>query len=446
MSKAPNRCPNCDSVVTKEQTVCVMCGTAVSPPSSPAVPSPPSIAQLQEETSTVETAPDEDVEPPRLSRAQPSGVMKTVLRERSAPWLLVVTGLFIFALLIVGFLIVRYQEPVAVAQVVQTGTAVAPAVTMTPTETAVFTETPAPTQTPTITPTAAPTETARPPRIHVVASGDTLIGLSFVYRVSPESIAETNGFALDTQVQVNQNLLIPWPTATPPLEVMSFEVNGTTVVLDPRGCEQIEVQSGESLVAIASRYGINFEWLAEINRITSPDLMQPGDVVCIPKVLYDSEGVLPPTPGPSPTPTATSLPAGPQLLFPANGAHFDLADEPIVLQWLAVQNLNADEQYMVELVDENDIDGAILRAFTTNTTFQLPTHWRPIVDEMHQFRWQVSIVKVTDVRSDGVPIYTLGGKSSAPSIFTWQGIVPSPTPSPTNTAVPTSTPTPQPDS
>ncbi|MEM7330488.1 MAG: LysM peptidoglycan-binding domain-containing protein [Chloroflexota bacterium] len=449
------RCPYCDAVVPSDQSICLMCGMAVShpkptPPQLEAIPEPES-SPPEGDAPTVD-APEVDssqtvpvVEPtpapvlvPSTDSINDDQVIASILRERPANVVQWITALFFVLLAGIGFLILRYQEPIVVAQVVETVTPAQPTATMTATQTAVFTETPAPTLTPTITLTPAPTETPRPPRIHVIASGETLIGISLLFDVSPDSIAELNGFEVDSQVQVNQNIFVPWPTATPPFEVLALEVNGATVVLDPRGCEQIEVQSGDSLVGIASRYGINFDWLAQVNRINNPELLQPGDVVCIPEVLYDADGVIPPTPGPSPTPTATSLPPGPQLLFPANSASFT-GEVPPALQWLAVQNLNEDEQYMVEVRNESSVEGIILRAFTKNTGFQLPANWRPTEESAFEFSWRVAIVTVTNYRSDGLPIYTVGGQFSNSSTFTWQGAVPTSTPIPTNTAVPTAT-------
>lgn len=443
--EANRRCATCDAVISAEQTVCVMCGTAV-PPLPPATPTPDT-TNTQEDATPSPPADNQqqsqvaEPEPSVLTRVVKEEVVRSVLKERPAPIFRVITAVFILFLLILGGLILRFQAPVAVAQIFQTGTPLPPTQTFVATETAVFTETPFPTLTPTITPTPAPTDTPRPPRIHVVASGETLIGLSFTYRISPESIAEANGFDLDAPVQVNQNLNIPWPTATPPLEVLTLTVNGAAVYIDPRGCEQVVVQGGDSLVGIASRFGLNFEWLAEVNRISDPELLQPGDVVCIPQVLYDGEGVFPPTPGPSPTPTATSLPAGPNLLFPADHATFaDAQADAITLQWLAVQNLREDEQYMVELINSEMLEAEIWRAFTRNTYFKLPSHWRPTSEELQQYRWRVSIVRVTDYRSDGLPIYTVGGRSSNWAHFDWMGAVPTPTPLPT--ATPTTPPTP----
>lgn len=426
------RCSNCDSVITNEQVICVMCGASVSAP--PQFDNPESIETSAQQQVSLELPLNKDENYPEQ--------ISSLLIQKRSPAFKISTAVFLIVVLLIGTLILRFQGPVSLAQFMPTVTIeqILPTFTPTSTGTAVPTETAIPSLTPTITNTPAPTDTPRPPRIHVVASGETLIGLSFIYRISPESIAEANEFPTDTQVQVNQNLIIPWPTATPPLEIMTFEVNGATVLLDPRGCEQVEVQSGDSLVAIAARYSINFEWLADINRIQDPQLLQPGDIVCIPDVLYDTEGVLAPTPGPSPTPTVTSLPAGPQLLFPVDGTTFEVPEEPILLQWAAVKNLAENEQYMVELRNLDSLDSRIFRAFTRDNGFRVPTAWRPQVANQFTFEWRVAIVKVEGFRSDGFPIYSEGGGFSQPSQFEWKGRVPTPTPVPTSTLPPTATP------
>lgn len=398
------RCEKCDAVVPEGQSVCVMCGTAVS------------VAKPRNDSGQTSA---EAFHVPQLVRIGPTESQS----HRTRRWLTphaVMTAFFLLVVFVCGALVMRYQEPVAIVRQVSTPTPIPPTPSATATETAVSTETSTPTLTPTITPTPAPTETPRPPRIHIVTSGETLIGLSFQYRVSPDSIAELNGFSPDAQVQVNQNLLVPWPTPTPPLEIIALNVNDSTVVLDPRDCERVEVQSGDSLVAIAARYGINFEWLAQVNRLTDPELLQPGDVVCIPDVLYDSEGVLPPTPGPSPTPTSTAPPAGPTLLYPPDAAVVTDAESAVLLQWVAVQNLADNELYMVEVVDTVDLEGTIYRAFTANTALRIPQSWRPDASQPATLRWRVAIVQVTGYRSDSVPIYTLIGQFSNPRTFVWQ--------------------------
>ena len=126
------------------------------------------------------------------------------------------------------------------------------------------------------------------------------------------------------------------------------------------------------------------------------------------------------------------------LLFPADNATYE-GDSPPALQWLAVQNLNADEQYMVEVRNETNLESIIFRAFTKNTSFHLPSDWRPTQEETFVFSWRVAIVNVSDYRSDGRPIYSVSGQFSEFSMFNWLGAVPTSTPIPTNTAVPSPT-------
>jgi hypothetical protein len=118
----------------------------------------------------------------------------------------------------------------------------------------------------------------------------------------------------------------------------------------------------------------------------------------------------------------------------------DSLDETILLHWTAVKPLAENEMYMVELTNIDDLDSLPWRGFTRDTAFRVPSSWRPATPELFRMRWRVSIVQVTDTRSDGLPIYTFGGSSSADAFFSWQGAVPTATSTPTET--PTVTPTP----
>ncbi|WP_420631542.1 LysM peptidoglycan-binding domain-containing protein [Candidatus Leptofilum sp.] len=453
------RCPSCDTVAAADATVCLMCGARLNPtvPPQPLVepelqPEPtlepveePAIVPDADTAVTIppETAPDI----PTFRRVAPTTttavsdapeIVESVMRERQTPLVLGLTAVFFAIILVAGGLILQYQTGEVSMIIAPSVTPIPATVTFTPTWTPLPTETRPPTVTPSITPTPAPTATPRPPRFHTVSSGETLIGISLFYRIGPEAIAEANGLPANTQVQVAQQLSIPWPTPTPPLQIIAAEINGETVLVDPTGCDLYQVQAGDSIVGIASRFGVPFELLAEVNRIADPSLLQPGDPVCIPEIIYGQS--LPPTPGPSPTPTSTLPPPGPQLLYPVAGTAVESVSEAIVLQWTAVKPLAENEMYMVELTNIDDLDSLPQRGFTRDTAFRVPSEWRPTTLELFQIRWRVSIVQVTGTRSDGLPIYTFGGSSSADAVFSWQGAIPTATPTPTQT--PTITPTP----
>ncbi|MEZ4519021.1 MAG: hypothetical protein R3C44_20115 [Chloroflexota bacterium] len=133
----------------------------------------------------------------------------------------------------------------------------------------------------------------------------------------------------------------------------------------------------------------------------------------------------------------TSLPGGPNLLYPVEDVQIGDVNTPLLLQWTAVKNLADNEWYMVEMLDMSEDDSFPRRGFTRDTSFRVPGGWRPTIAEPRSMRWQVSIVQVNGRRSDGAFTYTYGGESSQPSHFTWIGAVPTATPTPTSTPTPT---------
>lgn len=374
---------------------------------------------------------------PELPLAAGALVFEAVMIERQSSATFWLTAVFAVIIVALGGLVLQYPASATVS-FFPTLTPVPPTLTYTPTWTPLPTETSPPTDTPTITPTPLPTDTPRPPRFHTVAGGDTLFGLGLRYEVTADSIAEANGLPAGSGIVVSQQLLIPWPTATPPLVPVEVEIGGETIIADPTGCRRYEILGGDTLFAIAARERVDLRALMAVNRLTDQTILQPGDALCIPQIIRD--GVLPPTPGPSPTPTPTSPPPGPQLLYPVREAVVEPPEGPLVLQWAAVKDLNETEWYMIEVTDLTDVDSHPLRGFTRQTSFQVPGSWRPAVPESHRFRWRVMIVQVTGRRADGSFIYTFGGNPSQEAYFTWLGAIPTPTPPPTPT--PTATPEP----
>ncbi len=351
----------------------------------------------------------------------------------------VITAVFAIILIILAILILRFQSPNVAVALFPSVTPIPPTASATPTWTPWPSETPRPSTTPTLTTTPAPSATPQPPQSHQVVSGETLIGLSLRYRVSPESIASVNDFSVDAPIQAGQTLLIPMPTATPPLVPVAEEINGEVVIADPTDCQRYEVEYGDSLSGIAARFDVDFGLFLRVNRLTDEYILQRGDTLCIPEIVYG--GSLPPTPGPSPTPSPTSPLPGPNLLYPVDGMTIDPPDVPFLLQWVAVKDLGASEWYMVELLNLDAPDQPPFRGFTRDSAYQVPLAWRPQIAETQLFRWRVSIVQVTAERSDGQFIYTYGGETSQQSTFYWLGAVPTPTPTPT--ATPTLTPIPE---
>ena len=421
---AERRCPNCDSVVPPGASLCVMCG-----------------AEMVVSRSDSATVTEEVFEPaadPQADEVFAAPIFESKMREKQSTAVSWLTGFFVIIIVILGLLVLRNQDPVLSLALVPTLTSIPPTPSYTPTMTLPPTHTPLPTNTPTLTPSPLPTDTPRPPRFHTVAAGESFFGISFLYRVTADSIAAENDFTLESSLFEGQQIAIPWPTATPPLESMLLQINDDTVIADVKDCQLYALEEGDSVFGLAGKFDVPAEAIVAVNRMTDETIqyLQPGDVFCIPRIVYSD--ALPPTPGPTPTATATGFPGGPTLLYPLNGAVIDPENPDVALQWVAVKDLAADEYYMIELVDLDVLDGLPYRGFTRDNSFKIPFDWRPALfePETHDFRWRVSIVQVNGQRADGGFIYRYGGQNSGDATFSWLSATPTPTPTATPTATP----------
>lgn len=436
MMDPDRRCPQCDSRLPAGSDRCLMCGYVLPP-----APEQPDTQPLEEPVVAGEmaAAPEPvDVaatpEPAGEASEQdepPLAVVTSVVRERQSGVVFWMTAVVVALTVLAGAMVLQYGGPVQLA-LLPTATPLPPTPTATPTATLQPSETPPPSAVPSETPPPAAAATPQPPRAHNVAAGETLFGLSLTYNVSMESIAELNGFSMESPIQSGQVLEMPWPTATPPLEPVAVDINGEIVIADPTDCRRYEIQGGDALSVIAARENINMQLLLAVNRLTEQSIVQPGDTICIPTVIHGD--LLPPTPGPSPTPGPTEIPRGPRPLYPPSGSLVESG--LLALQWVALKDLAPDEWYMVTMTDVSEPGLHPTRGFTRQTSFPVPSSWRPPVDAVRDFEWNVSIVRATGQRADGSLIYTFGGRSGDTARLSWLGAVPTPTPTPTPTPQP----------
>ncbi len=100
---------------------------------------------------------------------------------------------------------------------------------------------------------------------YVVKEGDTLSSIAVKYGTTYESIAKLNGIS-------NPNLIYPG-------QVLKIEASKK----DISNSEGIyyTVKAGDNLSSIAIKYGVNYQTLASINGISNPNLIYPGQVLLI---------------------------------------------------------------------------------------------------------------------------------------------------------------------
>ncbi len=101
--------------------------------------------------------------------------------------------------------------------------------------------------------------------IYIVQPGDTLYAIAEKYNTTVNHIARFNGIADPNVIDVEQVLRIP-------------------ITDDPeKNYEEYTVESGDTLYLIARNNGVSVCDLINMNRLTNPDLIYPGQIILIPK-------------------------------------------------------------------------------------------------------------------------------------------------------------------
>ena len=289
---------------------------------------------------------------------------------------------------------------------------------VTPSETGTIT----PTGTEVPTQTLIPTETAEPPFPYTVRDGDTCGGIAITFGVTVQSIVILNNLPTTCIISPNQVLQIPYPTATPappPTEIP----NEATQTAD--ACEKAPytVQANDTLSSISLNYNVPQDAIKFYNGL-STDNVFIGQSLLIPLCARFA------TPGP--TPTATLPPPYPaaNLLLPADGAAFTLANDVVTLQWASIGTLRENEAYQVTIEDVTSGQGRRLTDYVTDTKFIVPTSFRPNDNLAHVIRWWVTTVRQSGVDEQGQPTYDSAGATSEERVFTWVGVAVESTPTP----------------
>jgi LysM repeat protein/ribosomal protein L40E len=289
-----------------------------------------------------------------------------------------------------------------------------------PTQTQTPTDSPTPTDTP--LPTMAPTFTVQPPFSYKVATGDTCGGIAVTFGVSVQSIIILNNLASTCPLSVGQTLKIPYPTATPPpLPTDTLQAGDATKA----ACDHVNytVQSNDTLSSIAANYGVPMQALKDYNGLSTDNVFN-GSTLIIPLCMRAA------TPGPTPTPTIPPPYPAPNLLLPADGAPFTLADDVVTLQWASIGTLRPNEQYQVTIEDITADQGRRIVDYVTDTKYIVPTTFRPNDNVAHVIRWWVEPVREVGTDSSGQPIWESAGAQSNPRVFTWVGAAVQSTPTP----------------
>jgi murein DD-endopeptidase MepM/ murein hydrolase activator NlpD len=155
---------------------------------------------------------------------------------------------------------------------------------------------------------AAPPIQAGDGDVYVVQAGDTLFAIAQRLGVTAADLAAANDLSNPNFIFVGQQLIVPnpQPQAEPAIVATYDEQDEETAT--PASPEVYVVQRGDSLSAIATRFGLSVTELAAANGILDPDYLAVGQRLVIP------------------TPGATAA----QDNLPAPFVAIDLSPEPVL--------------------------------------------------------------------------------------------------------------------
>ena len=288
------------------------------------------------------------------------------------------------------------------------------------------TETPTPTipATATFNPTDTPTATLQPPFDYTVAEGDLACGfIAANFNISVQSIIITNNLPSDCPIHVGDKLKIPFPTPTipPPATKTPLPVDATR-----EACEtvSITVQETDTLFGISLNYAVPMQEIKEFNGLTTDNVFF-GQQILIPLCKRAADPN-------KPTPTATIPPPypAPNLLLPADGAAFTLANDVVTLQWASVGTLRAGEAYQITMEDVTSDQTRRLTDFVTDTKYIVATSFRPKDNVAHVLRWWITPMRQSGTDEQGEAIWVSAGATSEKRVFTWVGVAVEGTPNP----------------
>ncbi len=451
LSQGYKICPICGTHAHRNATLCSTCGTSLAD------------VKVVAETAKPSTTPGQ----PRYDRRYgETDLLEGGPQRRSEIYLFgaLMTVIALACIGVLAFLALRWLAPGSAA----TPTSAATAVQSQPAE-ALVTNTPLPSPVITTVTPPPPTATDTPtpgPCTHKVQAGDDLIGIAVgcghrSMDVIP-LILQMNGLTSAAMIQVGQELLIPWPTATidpnaaptseatdeaaandgaasvalvatdvivPGLELASA---GSPLPPTPRpsatllpGVTWHTVQANENIMSIAFSNNTNIEVLSQLNPEVTFSQCDFGDPAGGPEctvMIYAGQQLRVPAPTPTPTlsptlsgsetptPTLTATFNAPSALSPADRTLFR-RDELITLRWVASGTLNTSETYRV-IVDDLTA-GTSHSADTTDLSFILPADWQGKDGQRHDYRWKISVIHLDN---PGRPLFT-----TEPRLFTWEG-------------------------
>jgi LysM repeat protein len=271
---------------------------------------------------------------------------------------------------------------------------------------------------PASTATALPTE---PPFDYTVREGDTCGLIVATFNTNLQALIAENNLSTSCIIAPGQVLKVPYPTSTPAPPPTDVPNEATQTA---QACEKVPytVQENDTLSSISFNYNVPQDAIKFYNGLPTDNVLI-GTTLLIPLCERFA------TPGPTPTATLPPPYQAPNLLLPADGAAFTLANDVVTLQWASIGTLRENERYQITIEDVTSGQGRRITDYATDTKFIVPTSFRPDDNLAHVIRWWITTVRQNGVDEQGQPVYESAGAISEKRVFTWVGVAVEETPS-----------------
>ncbi|MGB7820401.1 MAG: LysM peptidoglycan-binding domain-containing protein [Ornithinibacter sp.] len=116
-------------------------------------------------------------------------------------------------------------------------------------------------------------------RVHVVRSGDTLIGIAATYHVSLASVLKANHLSMRSTIYVGQKVTVRGAATTTSAAKASTRKPATAA---KPSATSYRVRAGDTLGAIARAHGTTVSAITKANGISSRSLIHPGQTLSLP--------------------------------------------------------------------------------------------------------------------------------------------------------------------
>ena len=413
------RCPACGSRVAVEESACELCGHQFGETS--AIPLAEIEAARAREIERIQGTPSDAAARPATSTTRTTRTTAPKSRQAQPaariPW--GVLSVILLTALVLGGGYLGLRRFLSDAPAAATPTPAAGiAANATPTPAFQLAEL-AP---PTVSPTSfiAPTRTPIPPKKYTVAAGDTCGGIAKALDVPYSAFLDANQLNDDacSRLQIGDTLLIPAATPTPgPTETLSpdYTPPPPEPAADGTGAGPYIVQQGDSCSGIAAKFKITIDDLIRLNtdlNLNQQCLIRAGDKLNVSGFIIATAP--PATPYLILAPTARADYPAPQMLSPVDNA--TISDTMLLLEWLSVGLLRADETYVVQIQPAGAITVPVFE--TRGTSLRLSNDLLGSEPE-RPIAWWVQ-VRQRIGEQNGVPVYREISPPSPARRFVWR--------------------------